>query len=93
MVGRDHLGKALRPAFVRAAPVCESGRAAISIGMTWALLILVVVMVIAGSKLLRQWLTVLAAMSSIAALVYLLTARSDWPRDPKPSDHASLTSK
>jgi hypothetical protein len=32
-------------------------------------------------------------MTSIAALVYLLTARSDWPRDPKPSDHASLTSK
>lgn len=83
----------MRPTFVRAAPVCESGRDAISIGMTWAFLILVVVMVIAGSKLLRRWLTVLAAMTSIAALVYLLTARSDWPRDPKPSDHASLTSK
>jgi hypothetical protein len=63
--------------------------------MTWTALIVILVIVIAGSKLARHSLTVLAAMASILALVWLLAA-PDRPRDPEQrgsGSHASLTSR
>jgi hypothetical protein len=56
--------------------------------MSWAALILIVVMAIAGSKFTRHSLTVLAALASIGALVWYLAVHTNEP-DDRP--HASLT--
>jgi hypothetical protein len=55
--------------------------------MSWAALILIVVMAIAGSKFTRHSLTVLAALASIGALVWFLAVHTN--NDSRP--HASLT--
>ena len=57
--------------------------------MSWAALILIVVMAIAGSKFTRHSLTVLAALASIGALVWFLAVHSNQLGDSRP--HASLT--
>ena len=59
--------------------------------MSWAALILILVMVIAGSKLVRHSLALLAAIASIVALAWLLTAHAPAPRVS--GSHASLTSR
>jgi hypothetical protein len=58
--------------------------------MTWTVLILVLVMAIAASKLVRHSLTVLAAITTIVALVWVLAGHG---HDPSPTaSRASLTS-
>jgi uncharacterized membrane protein YdjX (TVP38/TMEM64 family) len=57
--------------------------------MSWAALILIVVMAIAGSKFTRHSLTVLAALASIGALVWYLAVHTNELGDSRP--HASLT--
>jgi len=60
--------------------------------MTWtALLILVLVMAIAASKLARHSFTILAALATITALVWLLAGRA--PDPPPGGSRASLTSR
>jgi Ca2+/H+ antiporter len=57
--------------------------------MSWAALILIVVMAIAGSKFTRHSLTVLAALASIGALVWFLAVHTNELAGSRP--HASLT--
>ena len=57
--------------------------------MSWAALILIVVMAIAGSKFTRHSLMVLAALASIGALVWFLGGRTNELDGGRP--HASLT--
>jgi hypothetical protein len=59
--------------------------------MTWAILILILVMVIAGSKLVRHSLALLTAIALIAALVWALEGRA--PQPGGSASHASLTSR
>jgi len=62
-------------------PNCESGLPVVVIaGMTWTVLIVVLVMAIAATKLARHSLTLLAMAASITVLVWILISR--------PSDHA-----
>jgi hypothetical protein len=57
--------------------------------MSWAALILIVVMAIAGSKFTRHSLTVLAALASIGALVWFLGVHTNELESGRP--RASLT--
>jgi Ca2+/H+ antiporter len=52
--------------------------------MSWAALILIVVMAIAGSKFTRHSLTVLAAVASIGALVWYLAVHTNALDDSRP---------
>lgn len=76
---------------------CESGFAAVVIGMTWTILILVLVMAFTATKLARHSFTLLAAAASITMLVWLLIGRpSDHPHDREAQNggsRASLTSR
>ena len=68
---------------------------AIRTSMTWTALTLVLVMVLAGSRLARHSLTLLAALASIAVLVWLL-AIPDRTRDSEQRGkdaQAGLTSR
>ena len=56
---------------------CESGRAVVTTGMTWAAFILILVMTIAASKFARHFLALLAMVASIAALVWFLVRPPD----------------
>ena len=57
--------------------------------MTWTLLILVLVMAVAASKLVRHSLAVFAAIATIVALVWVLAGHA-----PEPSGaRANLTSR
>jgi amino acid permease len=59
--------------------------------MTWTAIVLILVMMVAGSKLARHSLTALAAMASIGALVWFLAAHTPEPHPG--ASHASLTSR
>jgi hypothetical protein len=79
------------PSLDRSCGFRESRRAAIPEGMTWTAIVLILVMMVAGSKLARHSLTALAAIASIGALVWFLAVHTPEPR--RGAAHASLTSR